>query len=230
VVGLSGLAVARRWFDGEFNPTNGSKGESMKIAVVMTALLLMLVSSAPAAPAKPEMPIIPSAKAEIMGRVEDFFLHNFRDVTWRKSIEWGEVQTDSDGVRSITYNYEAKIWDKETMIVSQVFTFAADGKFLSYKDQPGFPKKKASVVKDVSTQKGMIALVDDFFSKNFRDVTARETIEWGEVKRDEKGNSSIRYKYNATIWDKDKKVIEQVFTFDPKGEFVSVTDVEATKP
>lgn len=202
----------------------------MKIALIMTALLLMLVASAPAAPAKPEMAVIPSAKAEMMGRVEDFFLHNFRDVTWRKSIEWGEVQTDSDGARSIAYNYEARIWDKETMIMSQVFTFAADGKFLSYKDQPGFPKKKEPVVKDVSTQKGMIALVDDFFTRNFRDVTARQTIEWGEVKKDAKGNSTIRYKYNATIRDKDQKLIEQVFTFDPKGEFVSVKEVEAAKP
>ncbi len=31
------------------------------------------------------------AQAELMGRVEHFFMNNFRDVTWRKSVEWGQV-------------------------------------------------------------------------------------------------------------------------------------------
>jgi hypothetical protein len=112
--------------------------------------------------------------------------------------------------------------------MSQVFTFAADGKFLKYKDAAGFPKKKEPKVVDVSTQKGMKELVEDFFSKNFRDITARETVEWGDVGKDDKGNSTIRYKYNATIWGKDKKVLDQVFTFDPKGEFVSVKTASET--
>ena len=80
----------------------------------------------------------------------------------------------------------------------------------------------------MTTQKGMIALVEDFFSKNFRDITARQTIEWGDVARDDKGNSTIRYRYNATIHGREKKVIEQVFTFDPKGAFVSVKDVKGS--
>ena len=41
------------------------------------------------------------------------------------------------------------------------------------------------------------------------------------------GNSSIRYKYRAKIWDKETKIINQVFTFDPKGRFVSVKDADA---
>jgi hypothetical protein len=73
----------------------------------------------------------------------------------------------------------------------------------------------------------MTALVEEFFSQNFRDITARKTIEWGRVAKDEKGNSTIRYKYEATIWNKDKKVIDQIFTFDPKGEFVSVKSASA---
>lgn len=72
----------------------------------------------------------------------------------------------------------------------------------------------------------MKELVEDFFSKNFRDVTSRETLEWGEVVKAENGNCSIRYKYRAKIWDKDTKIMNQVFTFDPKGEFVSVENVE----
>jgi hypothetical protein len=72
----------------------------------------------------------------------------------------------------------------------------------------------------------MKALVEDFFTKNFRDITSRESIQWGEVTRTEDGNSSIRYKYRAEIWNTDTKIMNQVFTFDPKGTFLSVKDVE----
>ena len=199
----------------------------MKFAIILTASVLILLPAVatPVAAAKTDVPVLSSDKAELIGRVEDFFLHNFHDITWRKSLAWGDVRTDADGGRSISYDYEAKIWDKDTMIMSQIFTFAADGKFLSVKQAPGFPKKKQPVVVDVTTRKGMMALVEDFFSKNYRDITARETIEWGQVAKDEKGNSTIRYKYRATI-GQEKKVIEQVFTFDEKGEFVSVKKVD----
>jgi len=167
-----------------------------------------------------------SSLAEMMGLVENFFMHNFKDVTWRKSIEWGEVQKNKDGARSIRYMYEARIWDRETMVMNQVFTFAEDGTFVRYENVEGFPKPKEAKVADVSSQEGMIELVEDFFRNNFRDITNRETIEWGQVAKDEKGNASIRYKYRATIWGKDKKVLDQIFTFDPSGKFVSVKDVQ----
>jgi beta-lactamase regulating signal transducer with metallopeptidase domain len=64
--------------------------------------------------------------------------------------------------------------------------------------------------------------VEDFFSKNYRDITARQTLEWGEVQKEPSGNLSIRYKYRATIRDKDKFVIEEQYTFGPDGQFVSV--------
>jgi len=164
--------------------------------------------------------------AEMMGLVENFLMHNFKDVTWRKSLEWGEVERNEDGARSIRYMYEARIWDRETMVMNQVFTFARDGTFVRYENVEGFPKPKEAKVADVSTQQGMIELVEDFFRNNFRDITSRETIEWGQVTRGEKGNSSIRYKYRATIWGKDKKVLDQIFTFDPSGTFVSVRDAQ----
>ena len=55
-----------------------------------------------------------------------------------------------------------------------------------------------------------------------RDITARKTVAWGEPSVDDKGNVSISYKYEATIWDKDKKIIEDLFTFDKDGNYVSV--------
>ena len=193
----------------------------MKITILL-ACVLMFVGTAIAEPA-----IMPSDKAELIGRVEDVFLHNYRDITWRKSLAWGDVQKAADGTRSITYSYEARIWDRETLAMKQTFTFAGDGKFIRAANETGYPKKKEIAAADVTTQKGMIALVEDFFSKNYRDITARQTIAWGEVRKDEKGNSVIRYKFNATIWGKEKKVMEQDFTFDKDGTFVSAKKVSA---
>jgi hypothetical protein len=166
-------------------------------------------------------------KAELMGRVEDLFLHNARDITWRKSLEWGDVQTDAEGHRSIRYKYNATIWDKETLAMNQIFTFDRDGNLVRWKNVEGFPMPIQKKAVDVTTQNGMKSLVEEFFANNFRDITRRQTIEWGPVIKDEKGNSSIRYRYNATIRDKDQKVMDQVFTFDPQGKFVSVKDADA---
>ena len=161
-----------------------------------------------------------------MGRVEWVMMHGARDITARKSIEWGEVEKDREGNRTIRYKYYATIWDKDVLIMNQIFTFDAKGNILDVQDVEGFPQKKTEKPVNTSTQEGMKELVEDFFRKNFRDVTSRETIEWGKVAKAENGNSSIRYKYRAKIWDKDTKIINQVFTFDAKGKFVSVKDVE----
>jgi hypothetical protein len=171
-------------------------------------------------------PVPPSSsKAEMMGRVEWVSMQGGRDITARKSIEWGDVQEHENGNRSIRYRYYATIWDRDKYEMNHIFTFDKQGNPVSREDVEGFPKKVEKKVWDVTTQKGMIELVEDFFSKNFRDITNRDTIEWDQVIKDEKGNSSIRYKYHATIRDKEKKVMNQVFTFDPSGEFVSVKDV-----
>ncbi len=180
--------------------------------------------TAPIAPGEPLG--ISVEKADLMGRIEWAMMHGGRDVTARKSIEWGDVQKDKDGNRTIRYKYYATIWDKDVYIINQVFTFDAKGNILDVKNVEGFPKKKVEKPVDVGTQKGMKELVEDFFSKNFVDITSRETIEWGEVVKDKNGNSSIRYQYRAKIWDKDVKIMNQIFTFDPKGQFVSVKDVE----
>jgi len=161
-----------------------------------------------------------------MGRVEWAMMHGARDITAKKTIEWGDVEKDADGNRRIRYKFYATIWDKDVYTMNTVFTFDAKGNILDAEDVEGFPQKKVQKPVNVSTPEGMRELVEDFFTKNFRDVTSRETIEWGEVAKAANGNSSIRYKYRAKIWHKDTKIMNQVFTFDPKGKFVSVKDVE----
>ena len=165
-------------------------------------------------------------KADLMGRVEWVMMHGGRDITARKTIEWGEVQKDEKGNRTIRYKFYATIWDRDVYVMNIVFTFDAKGNIISRENVEGFPKKKVKKPIDVNTQKGMKERVEDFFSKNFRDITSRKTIEWGEVAKTAEGNSSIRYKYRARIWDKENKIMNQVFTFNPKGEYVSWNNVE----
>ncbi|MEA1951138.1 MAG: PEGA domain-containing protein, partial [Planctomycetota bacterium] len=76
----------------------------------------------------------------------------------------------------------------------------------------------------------MIALVEDFFRHNFRDVTSRKTLEWGDVKKHTNGNRSIRYKYLATFHqNKEKVVVNQIFTFDKDGKYVDYENVKGAE-
>jgi hypothetical protein len=184
-------------------------------------------ASAPVASAGEKAPTPPDReKAEMMGRVEWVSMHGGRDVTARKSIEWGDVEHHENGNRSIRYKYYGTIWDKDVYIMNQVFTFDPEGNPVGMRHVAGFPKKVPKKKIDTSTKQGMIALVEDFFTKNFRDITARKTIEWGDLQKHDDGNASIQYKYEATIWGKDVKIMNQVFTFAADGDFVSVEDVE----
>jgi beta-lactamase regulating signal transducer with metallopeptidase domain len=83
---------------------------------------------------------------------------------------------------------------------------------------------------DASTKTGMMALVEDFFHHNYRDLTSRETIQWGEIAKTEEGNFSIRYKYRARFWNGEPTIMNQVFTYTPQGQFVSVNDAEKRPP
>ncbi len=170
---------------------------------------------------EPEKTLTPR-QAELMGRVEHFFLHNFRDVTLRKSIEWGDPEIDENGHSGIRYKYLATIWDREKKMMNQVFTFDASGMFVQVEDVKGFPEDAPKKVIDTSTDQGMKELVEDFFTKNYRDITSRETVEWGHAGTDMAGNRFIRYKFEGAVWGKDKRVFDQVFTFNPEGNFVGV--------
>lgn len=194
----------------------------MKTSKLKSTLASVLILAAGTAAAQE----LTAEKAEMMGRVEDFFMHNFRDVSTKKSLDWGDVVKAEHGNRSIRFSYEARIWDRETIVANQVFTFDPTGKFVRVENLPGFPKKKQAQPVDTTTQKGLISLVEAFFGNNFRDITTRKTVEWGPVESTANGHCSIRYKYEAKIWDKDSKLMNQIFTFDAQGHFISVKDVE----
>ncbi len=82
--------------------------------------------------AEPKPPIS-AEKAKWMGYVEDFFMNNYRDITMRKSLAWGDPKTDDKGNVSITYKYDALIWDKERVVIEDQFTFDKNGKFVDVK-------------------------------------------------------------------------------------------------
>lgn len=169
---------------------------------------------------------IDATKAEMMGRVEDVFMKNFKDITWRKSLEWGEVVTSADGSRSIRYMAKVRIWDRQTMILNEIYSFDKSGASIGRKSVEGWPKKDEAKVVDVKTQDGLKVLVEEFFAKNYRDITARKTIAWGEPVVEKDGTVSIHYTYEATIRNKDVVVNEQIFTFTSTGEFVKVVNVK----
>ncbi len=97
-------------------------------------------------------------------------MHGARDITARKSIEWGEVEKDKDGNRQMRYKFDATIWGKDVYTMNKLFTFNVKGNILNMEDVAGFPKKKAEKPVNVSTQEGMKELVEVFFSQNFRDI------------------------------------------------------------
>lgn len=91
-----------------------------------------------------------------------------------------------------------------------------------YPEQISAVKKAQAQLDKIAPEDQIRKLVEIFFKNNYRDITHRKTLEWGEPTTDENGNVSIRYKYEATIWDKDKVVNDEIFTFDTNGYFVSV--------
>jgi beta-lactamase regulating signal transducer with metallopeptidase domain len=206
-------------------PDAGIAVEENSVAVVPDIVLGAQAAREKARENEAKMPTVDPLKAEMMGRVEDFFMHNYRDVTSRKTLAWSDVTKDADGNLTIHYKYLATIWNRDKMIIEDIFTFDSKGNFVSVKKAEGYPQKYAPEPADTSTQEGLKKLVEKFFSENFRDVTARKTVEWGQREAKPDGNVSIRYMYEATIWGKDKLMMNQVFTFNVKGEYVSYENV-----
>jgi len=88
-------------------------------------------------------------KAMMMGYVEDFFNNNFRNITARKTISWGELEKHDDGSVSIVYRYEATTrtrarngWagTSTTILDERRFVFDKDWKIKSWDRTEGFPQ------------------------------------------------------------------------------------------
>ena len=106
-------------------------------------LTLLLVASLTTFAQQEREPISPD-KAKMIGYVEDYFMNNYRDITMRKSLEWGDITTDEQGNSTIRYKFEALIWDKDRMIMCEDFIFDKDGRYVSAKKVEGFPQEKGN--------------------------------------------------------------------------------------
>jgi hypothetical protein len=198
------------------------------IIIILTFLAVsVLTSYAEQQPAE-QKPILPE-KAKLIGYVEDFLMHNFRDITMRKSLEWGDVKTDNNGNNTIRYRCEALIGDEDRTVLAWDFTFDKDGKFVSQSKVATEPVKIEKP--DVSTTEGVKKLVEKFVSENLRDIKSRKTIGWSELERYKSGNVSIVYCYenvfwNKDTWGKDNTIVEQRFTFDKDGKYLNHEIIE----
>ena len=143
-----------------------------------------------------------------------------------------ETGTRDDGRERKLGNERAAREDPQSSLTQEpdCSITAEEGKEVAAADiVPGAQAAREAAPKmpaDTGTQEGLKKLVEKFFSENFRDVTSRKTMEWGQREVKENGNVSIRYMYEAAIRDKDKSIMNQVFTFTPKGEYVSYENVK----
>ncbi|MCY2932288.1 MAG: hypothetical protein NTV86_22905, partial [Planctomycetota bacterium] len=203
-------------------------------------LLTAPPASRPAATTETE-----ALKGKLVQWVETFFRENYRDITARKTLEWGEPEVTADGDLAIRYKFLATIRDKDQMVIEQRFAFTPNGKYVSAETiEKGPATRPASAVRHAASRpvtvagkealKGkLVQWVEKFFSENYRDITARKTLEWGEPEVTAEGNLAIRYKFLATIWNKDQTIIDQRFTFSADGEYLSAETIEkapATHP
>ncbi len=224
-VGMAGIAENKRKTERRIVMITRYRPAGMRHAVVGLALFLVLGVVGLSAPVVEAREPLPAAKAELMGRVEHFFMNNYRDVTTRKSLEWGDVETLKNGNKSIRYKAHAMIWDRKKIILHQVFTFDANGAYVGAKKLADDGQVVVPEKVDTTTKAGMQKRVEKFFSRNYIDISKRKTLEWGDVGTDKNGNRFIRYKYEATIRGKDVITNNQVFTFSPEGEYISVKKV-----
>jgi hypothetical protein len=73
-------------------------------------------------------------------------------------------------------------------------------------------------------QAQMMKLVQNYFFFHDPNIAFRLSIKWGDGQTNLDGNSSIRYKYRAELWNGGDVTNDQVFTF-AQNRFVSVEDV-----
>ena len=192
-------------------------------------LLLITLCAVLYAQQQQPKPPISAEKAKMMGYVEDFFMNNARDITMKRSMEWGDPETDNKGNISITYKFLALIWDKDRVVLESKFTFDKDGKFVNFEKISAEPvASEEKFDPNNVTQQSVQGLVEKFFSQNFRDITARKPLKWGDVKTNDNETFSIDYQCEITIWNKDQMVIEYRFTFDKEGKYAGHETLEKT--
>jgi tetratricopeptide (TPR) repeat protein len=141
----------------------------------------------------------------------------------------------ADGLKA-AYVYAADYEDQGKEKVEYRAYYVADSRvfwfvFRMDRDQFNSVREELDAVMDgllivSDPEEELKACVRQFFQSNWRDLKAREGMEWGRVQPQENGSRSIRYKYKAQIWDGEMQVFEDTFTFDENGNYVGVERTE----
>ena len=74
-----------------------------------------------------------------------------------------------------------------------------------------------------------IGYVENYFVEKPSSVDLKKTIAWSDVQKDDKGNGTIRYEFEALLKNGKRSVLCLDFTFDPDGNCVKTQSVEPTK-
>jgi hypothetical protein len=190
------------------------------VAGVVLPVLLLVVSLTTYAEQKPQP--IPVEKAKLIGYVEDWFLHNPRDITMRRSLEWGDAITDESGNGTIRYRFEALVRDTDRVTLCEDFTFDKDGFFTKVEKVEGFlkekePDKPVEDKPDTSTKEGLQRIVEKYFS-TLAVNPKLGAIEWGEPKTLDNGDRSIEIKHKDGSYE-----VHRDFTFTKDGMLRCVT-------
>ncbi|HBT78139.1 MAG TPA: hypothetical protein DEB39_14720 [Planctomycetaceae bacterium] len=227
--GLSAVIETRSHLERRLTMMTCHRLPTFRRAVAGTAVFLFLaafVLCGYAAPKADRFETVSPEKAKMIGYAENYFLQTAPDLR-RTTLKWGDVETDGKGNSTITYLYETSEGEgKERKNVTQEarLTFDKDGRPVrEMKFGPTTNRENAALKRD------MQKWVEKFFSENFRDVTGRKLLEWGEPVDNGDGTYSIEYRYEAIIRDKDRRLNAQRFTFDKDGKYVSHETLE-TRP
>lgn len=188
-------------------------------------------SDAPAMNATPSTGALSDATtAKLHDWVDDFFHHNWHDITVRTTLEWGQPEKTASGDWAIRYKCKATIWDRDNYLMNMVFIFRSDGMLINVDNMAGFPKALGRIppvtrpaVPDSEIEPALHDWVEKFFTRNEYDITNRQTVQWGKPKKLSDGNWQIDYRFTATlVWTGERFMYDQLFTFTPSGDYVSV--------
>jgi beta-lactamase regulating signal transducer with metallopeptidase domain len=69
-------------------------------------------------------------------------------------------------------------------------------------------------------QAELMGRVEEVFLNKFKDVTMRKSLQWDLVKTNDHRHRLIRYKYEALFPGQERKIVNQVFVFDDKGNYL----------
>ncbi len=88
----------------------------------------------------------------------------------------------------------------------------------------------AEKAEPISAEKARyIGYVENYFVQKPSSVDMKKSISWSDVSKDEQGNGTIRYEFEALLKNGKRSNMNLEFTFDPEGKCLKTVAVEPKK-